>query len=351
MALTTVHSGKEARLFIAQETAFGTPKADDTAWAADNADGVIALQLVGDPSPVDVGGVIRDSTIRSHGQRVKKNTDIYISRDGAIFTMPFEVIPTLDDIDFLIYTVMQDIESESDAGTYERIFTIDRDTTQPDFGANGGKFLTVTLDDPIASENDQLTSAIISELTLSSDPGTNGGRMTASGTFFSGFDYSHDNNLAPGASIVPDTHYFNHSLLQTKTIGGTAVVVNSWSLTINNNAQRVGSDTIGDAQSYAIGVPEYTITGELNVKYDSETKDMLDTFLAGTDTLIVLNYGSASSEGFLQFTINASFTGHTKDFGGDAGMFLSIPFEGVDDGTNDALKIEMDNSLNRAWIS
>ncbi len=77
---------------------------------------------------------------------------------------------------------------------------------------------------------------------------------------------------------------------------------------------------------------------------------MLDTFLAGTDTVIILNYGSDSSEGFLQFTINASFTGHTKNFGGDAGMFLTIPFEAVDDGTNDALKIEMENSLNRAWL-
>jgi hypothetical protein len=354
MALTTVHSGKQARLFIAQQTAIGTAVSDAVAWATGNTDGVITLQPTGDLSPADLGGVVRNSEIRAHGQRVKKHTDVFVSQEGSITTMPFEVLPTRHDIDWLVYGVMQDIESEAASGTFAKIFTIDRDTTQPDFGAlsdlTGGLLMTVTLDDPIASENDQLKSAIISELTLSSDPGNYGGRLVASGTFFSGFALDHDNNLAPATTILPDTDYFNHSNLTTKSIAGTAVVVNSWSITVNNNAQRVGSDATGDAQSYAIGIPEYSITGEFAIKYDSVTKDQVNAFLAGDDVLLKFEYGSATADGSLVVECNAAYTGHVKEFGGDAGMFLTIPFEAVDDVTNDALKISIENGQDRAWI-
>ena len=356
MALTTVHSGKQARLFIAQEDTFGTARSDATAWATGNQDGVICLQPTGDLSPADLGGVVRNSEIRAHGQRVKKHTDVFVSQDGAFVTMPFEVLPTRHDIDFLLMGVMQDIESEAASGTFAKVFSLDRDTTQPDFGAissayNEGLLMTVTLDDPIASENDQLKSAIISELTLSSDPGNYGGRLVASGNFYSGFSLSHDNNLAPASTVVPDIDYYNHSLLTTKTIVSAETVVNSWSITINNNAQRIGSSSTGNAQSYAIGVPEYSVTGEMAIKYDSTTKDVVDDFLSGTDRLITLGYGSAGSDGNLLIKCNAVYTGHVKEFGGDSGMFLTIPFEAVDDGTNDALQVTVENGLDRAWTS
>ena len=358
MALTTVHSGKQARLFIAQEDTFGTARSDDTAWGTGNQDGVICLQPTGDLSPADLGGVVRNSEIRAHGQRVKKHTDVFVSQDGAFVTMPFEVLPTRHDIDFLLMGVMQDIESEAASGTFKKIFSLDRDTTQPDFGAisgsyNSGLLMTVTLDDPIASENDQLTSAIISELTLSSDPGNYGGRLVASGNFYSGFSLDHDNNLAPASTIVPDTDYYNHSLLTTKSIvsdgGASGMVVNSWSITINNNAQRIGSSSTGNAQSYAIGVPEYSVTGEMSIKYDSTTRDEINDFLSGQDNVITFGYGSADSDGNLLIKCNAIYTGHVKEFGGDSGMFLTIPFEAVDDGTNDALQVTVENNLDRAW--
>ena len=359
MALTTVHSGKQARLFIAQEDTFGTARSDAAAWATNNQDGVICLQPTGDLSPADLGGVVRNSEIRAHGQRVKKHTDIFVSQNGSFATMPFEVLPTRHDLDFLLMGVMQDIESEEASGTFSKLFTINRDTTQPDFGAissayDEGLLMTVTLDDPIASENDQLTSAIISELTLSSDPGNYGGRLVASGNFYSGFSLDHDNNLAPASSIIPDTDYYNHSLLTTKAIESAALgVVNSFSITINNNAQRVGSSTTGNAESYAIGIPEYSITGEMSLKYDSTTKDMVNDFLSGTDRLISLGYGSGTADGSLLIKVNAIYTGHVKEFGGDSGMFLTIPFEAVDNlaDSHNALEIQMANSLDRAWTS
>lgn len=356
MALTTVHSGKQARLFIAQEATFGTAVSDATDWGTGNQDGVICLQPTGDLSPADLGGVVRNSEIRAHGQRVKKHTDVFVSQDGSFTTMPFEVLPTRHDLDFLLMGVMQDIESEAASGTFSKVFSIDRDTTQPDFGAidgayNEGLLMTVTLDDPIASENDKLTSAIISELTLSSDPGNYGGRLVASGNFYSGFALDHDDNLAPASTIIPDTDYYNHSLLTSKMLASAVLgVVNSWSITVNNNAQRVGSGSTGDAQSYAIGIPEYSITGEMSIKYDSTTKDMVNDFLAGTDRLITLGYGSGTDDGSLLIKCNAVYTGHVKEFGGDSGMFLTIPFEAVDDGSNDALQVTMANGLDRAWI-
>lgn len=347
-----VYSPKQTRLFIAEEATFGTAVTDATAWADSNTDGVVMLKLVDTPTFPDFSGMTRDSSIRSHGQLVKKHTDVFVSRDASgnplgEFTMGFDVICTEHDIDILL--AMCNITTVEAATTpFQKTFTLDKSTTQPDFGANAGQFHTVTLEDPLASENDVLTSAIIKTLTLSSVAGTNGGRLSASGTFYSGFSWT-QSNLAPATTVVPDTDYYDHVLIQTKTLNALDLILESWTLTIETNCKRIGNNTSGNAETYSLGVPEFPVTGSISAKYDSKTKDAIDDFIAGTDRAFEILYGTAGADGGLNIKANVVHTGPTKEYGNEAGMFVTMPFETVDDGTNAALLITQTNTQDRGW--
>lgn len=345
-----VHSGKEARLWVGEEATFGTAVTDVTAWAAGNTDGATMLQNDGDLSPVDFSEVFRDESIRAHGQRVKKHTDVFVATDGSgapigKFMLPFNAIPSRHDVDVLIYACLQDVESEATATPFAKVFTWNRDTTQPSFNGDAGFFCTVTQESPIASENDVLTSSIINSITLSSESGS---RLKASGTFLSGHSWTQSNG-APLVTVIPDTDYFMHNLMTTKTLNAKDLVVAGWDITFDNLANRVGSTATGNSQSFVIGVPEYLASGNLLVKYDANSKDVIDDFVSGTDRALVIAWGSAATDGELKFELNVNHPAPAADFANDLGMMINLPFVCVDDGTNDAVKISISNAQDRGW--
>ncbi len=51
----------------------------------------------------------------------------------------------------------------------------------------------------------------------------------------------------------------------------------------------------------------------------------------------------------LAFDINAIYTGNGKDFGNEAGVFVDLPFEGVDHSTNEAIEVLCANATDRSW--
>ena len=58
-------------------------------------------------------------------------------------------------------------------------------------------------------------------------------------------------------------------------------IIDSFSITLNNKAVRLGCDPLGDAQSYALGGAEgYEVTGTLNVLYDDNSDGFLTNSLA-----------------------------------------------------------------------
>jgi len=51
------------------------------------------------------------------------------------------------------------------------------------------------------------------------------------------------------------------------------------------------------------------------------------------------------------YGINRSNTAWIRKglIGGDAGVFVTLPFQGVDDGTNEAIEVKIANATDRAW--
>lgn len=346
MASTNVHAASDFRVAIANETTFGT---------ANTTQGEFYELHITDNAQVDWGGLIRESVKRSNGKRVKDNKDVFVQTAGGTYTVSVSGVLTDNTADLLLYGAIQDLDSEDASTPFTKIFELDASTTQPDFGADGGKFYTMLLSNPASGENIQLKSMVISSLTINGSAGDAGGRATFTATFFTGFPPTYAATATAASWVAPTTDYYIFQQASAKTVGGAAMVVNSFSFTVENGATRVGFDSSGHPETYALGLGDgYAVTGEMSVKYDANSKDFVDTFIANptagsAEDAIVMEFGTSGADGHLKFDVNALYTGNSLDFGNEAGVFVSLPFEGVDDGTNEAIEVTISNAIDRAW--
>tara|TARA_Y100001972_G_scaffold128512_1_gene189874 strand:+ start:59 stop:1102 length:1044 start_codon:yes stop_codon:yes gene_type:complete len=180
-------------------------------------------------------------------------------------------------------------------------------------------------DSGIRNADHRLHSAVLQNLTLSMDMGTDAGRLRASGQFMSGYSPLINDSGATGVSTPSN---FEKSLFDcdTRTVGSfTTVTTKAFSITISNPATRVGfQGASGNCDGYVRG-GAIDITGSINVKYDGDTEDLLEAnYLggAGNTLRILVEEGSGFS-----FDIPAArLTGFNKDYAED-GMFVELPFK------------------------
>jgi len=350
-----VYASTEFRFAIAEEATFGTAIVVPTADASYNE------LCITEPPQIDWGNLITDRAKKADGSRVSMVTDNFVSKAGTDFTVSVSGIATDETIDFLIYGVMQDLVSEATSTPFLKTFEWDESSGSVDFSANAGKLYTLVGYDPDGASW-QLRSAFLRELTLTADPGTNGGRLSYTATFMSGFIPT-----VSGVTTVPTnwnniaqagTAFYPFQTLATKTLDGNDIVLGSMSLTFNNSGTRVGYDSSGEPQNYIIGSggDNLSLTGEIVTKYDSNSAGALTAFLlnpandAQASIPLVITWGDGSSDGTVSFTINPVFTGNAKDFGNDAGVFVNLPFMGVGLGSgNEAIVVTIANAKDRSW--
>jgi len=338
-----VYAPSQFRLAIAEETTFGTPNTTQSAF--------YELDILSPTQPDMASGVVEDVRKRADGKRVMSHTDTYRASTGGLYVIPFECIVTNVTADLLIYGVMQDIVSEEVGTPFQKIFEFDPNTTGPDFSANAGKFFTVLGADP--AEPWRATSCVLRNVTFSSNPGTNGGRLTASGEFVTGFDIVIAAVTATPASWVsPGVGYFPFQVYTACTVGGAAMVPYSYSVTFNNGAVRVGH-AAGVAQTYHM--PLFECNAELTAKLDANTVDLIDGYrlnpAAGSaETTVIMSWGGTGVTGFLSFVMNAIYTApNSRDFGAESGVGVTLAFQAVDDGSNEAIEVFMASGVDRAW--
>ena len=345
-ASTNVYSSKDYRVGIAQETAMGTANTTQAQF--------YELDITESPQ-LDWGGVIRESVKRSNAKRVKDYRDVYVATAGGSYTVSISGVLTDTTADLLFYGCMQDLVSEGGSSPFTKTFEWDADTTQPDFGGDAGKYFTMLLASPAAQESVQLKSCVIQSLTVSGDPGSNGGRLSYTAVFYTGYAPTYNSTATTSSWVAPATDYYVFQSAATKSVAGNDIVAGSFSFTWENGAVRVGYDSSGNPETYAMGLGDgYVFTGEVAAKYDANTKDLVDTWLtnptAGSaEHQVIFEWGSSGADGHLKFLVNAIYTGNTLDFGNEAGVFVSLPFEGVDDGTNEAVEVIISNATDRSW--
>ena len=147
--------------------------------------------------------------------------------------------------------------------------------------------------------------------------------LLEAGTSNTGYAPIIKNSGVTGAATASD---FEKSIFDfasgALTVGSHAVTCTDFTMTITNEANRVGfQGTSAETDGYVRG-GLFDISGSITVKYDANMADALSTdWKANTAYALALNDGA-------NFDISipsARMTGHNLDFA-DEGMFVEIPF-------------------------
>ena len=355
MASSTVRIPSNSILGVLSEQTSGTPQ---TASATD-AGAYNRLNVAEANAPVY--NVIRESRLTSGAGSVKNLDDTFTSNAGGTAEIEFEMPATPKLLPHFLNSVTQ-----NGSGTTDYEFKV-RDTNRNSVPL-GSALSSITApylftlayleNQNEATAGIKLTGCIVRELTLSWQAGSNGNNMMVGGVIMSGVTVggastsNRATTYTPSNWVDPTLAYYNGSELATKTIDvGVAnnrdLVINSFSLTINNNAQRYGADSSGDAQGYML--PEYTVTGNMSVKSDGNSPfvngGFLDDFIAGEKSSLNLRWGSSfASDGDLQITGECQYSGQ-PDLQLDDAIFVNLPFEfGMDGTVTDAFKVQLYSS-------
>ena len=177
-----------------------------------------------------------------------------------------------------------------------------------------------------------------------------------SGNYFSGFSSPLSTGTVleqtfDGTWVEPDAGvFFNMGSLSTKQLAVEGadqdIILKSFTLNITNGVNRVGSNTNGDAEGYAF--PEYVVTGDITVKYDSEISlsaadNVLQSFLDGNTGTLALKFGdgTVSSVSEMNILAEVQYTGDPTQDISESGIFWTIPFECVQNSSTEALKISL----------
>ena len=321
----TVYSGKQFESYISlQSDALGTNDVSGTLYK-------IRTPEINDID-TSAGSIFADA-VRS-GQRVQRPTDHIATYKGGVFRWSFSdyAIENEAALQLLLQLVSEDT---SPSGTVA--ITGNQGTVAYEEGETTGEYACVVVSSPDADEDRLMHSSILETLTLTLNPTVNGGRLTASGTFFSGYQpvIGTEGTSANATAVDYTKGFFDCT---TMSIGGDDVVINNFEVTISNPAQRVGYKTVNsvshEPSAYMRG-GMIEVTGTLSALLDDNVTDTIDDFRDGTSVNISIGDGSA-----IDFDIpTAKYTGYTHT-NTDSGVFIDLPFKGTADGSGALITIK-----------
>ena len=319
---TSVYSPKQFSLYLAiQDENMGT--------AETTAGDFVKLDVVNVTDVDWVGGLVQDRTLRS-GQQVFHPKDHYVSEKGASKELSFEWVVSGE----LGLQKLLQLISEDTSPTGTVTTAGNRTPAVYAHGAGTGEYATLIISNPYAAEDRTYHSAVLTSLTLSMDAGNNGGRLVASGTFYTGYTATIGTSTTTDSGTASETAFVKTLYDCTTKNCGTAssevdLVCRSFEFTINYPAVRIGyQGGSGECEGYSRS-GQYSANGNMSVKYDANSKVVLTDMLAGSEKSINFGDGSAINFDFLQVV----YTGYALNFDEEAGTFVDIPFECVAEGS------------------
>ena len=320
----TVYSGKQFESYVSlQSDALGT----------NDVSGTLYKLRTPEVNDIDYSAGSTFADVIRTGQRVQRPTDHIAVFKGGTFTWSFSdyVVESETLLQLLLQLVTEDTSPSVSAE-----MTGNQATVVYEQGASTGEYACVVISSPDADKDKLMFSSILQELTLSMNPTANGGRLTASGVFWSGYQpvIGTEGTSANATAADYSEGFFDCT---TMTIGGDNVVLNNFDVTISNPATRVGYETVNSIEaepsSYMRG-GMIEVTGNVSAKLDDNVTDTIADFTAGTSVNISIGDGSA-----IDFDIpTAKYTGysHTST---DSGVFIDLPFMGTADGSGALITI------------
>ena len=309
--------------------------------------------------------ILRESRLLSGRGSVKNAADTVVNTRGGTITMPFDMLATPRTLAQHALLVGQ--ESATSGSTVHEM-EIDGSSNADSIGGTISSGIPHSCNlayYPAAGEGIKVAGGVCSDLTIAGDVGANSGLVSISGNYFSGFSAPVSTSTVleqtfDGTWVAAETTYYNVLDADTRTLDveGNATqtfIMKAFSFNIANGVNRVGFDTNGNAEAYVF--PEYAVTGSLTIKYDSEfdygeDNNVIQDFLDG-DTLslaIKIGDGTVSSEGEMNIAAEIQYTGDPGQDLSESGVFHTLEFECVQNGSTEAFKLEsFKNEAVTAW--
>lgn len=132
------------------------------------------------------------------------------------------------------------------------------------------------LTSPANSTHMIFPGCLVSNFTMTADNGTDSGRYKWTATLVSGTVPTLDNTGSIGGSKYSNsTDCFFHSS-SNHLVKGLEVVMNSWTVTLDNPVIGVGAKSTGYEQM--VRGTEFAVTFDTQIKYDGNTKNLVQNF-------------------------------------------------------------------------
>ena len=314
----TVYGSKQYEAFLSLQTDnLGT----------NDVSGTLYKLRVPEVNDIDFSAGFQTADVERTGQRVLRPTDHIQVYKGGSFTWAFDNL--IVENEALLQLLLQLVSEDSSPAATAQILG-SQGTVAYEQGAATGEYACLVLSSPDADKDRLMHSAILQELTLSMNPANNGGLLTASGTFWSGYQpvIGAEGTSANATAVDWSKGFFDCT---TSQLGGDDVVINNFELSISNPATRIGYETVnsiaGEPCAYMRG-GQISVTGTVGVKLDDNVAQILtEDFLIGNSANISIGDGSS-----IDFDIpTAKYTGHTHT-NIDGAVFVDLPFMGTADG-------------------
>ena len=332
------YSGNQWLVYIGQHAA-------NQGIYTQNSDAALYRMNLESVNDIDFSAGVTQEFLPRTGQKVYRETDVFTTQNGGTYTWSFDWLVDSEEILQLLLRSAMEVDGAtgliSIAGDIGHSTQYTYDQAAPDFS------LQVSLVSPDASETRLLHSAVVTELTLSMDAGTNGGRLRASGTIWSGYRPTVGTNAVTDGSTASNSDFpfgiFDCHAIEVAT---TQITCKSFSVTIAYPATRVGFRVANsiDAEPEDYIRDRVDITGSISVKMDDTSVAQLPFWFAGTSKSILVGDegtagGGSSTDIFFEIP-QAKYTGHNVDLGSEGGVFIELPFQGSATGSQKLLNVK-----------
>ena len=192
--------------------------------------------------------------------------------------------------------------------------------------------------DSANQRNLELPGMVVTNLVISADTGTEGGRYKFSATLQSGVVP----DLDDATDNIESTSYLNTTDIVLSSASGikvfnTDVVMQSFSLTIDSPAIFSGFTSTG-YQSVTRGA-ETSVTADTTIKYDGNTKDFIHSFDTQTAALSGNMFVITNNNAYGMDMQNGVFTNVAYNEGDI--MMLDCSVKSVDDGTDALITFDL----------
>ena len=178
---------------------------------------------------------------------------------------------------------------------------------------------------------------VVTNLAISSDAGTEGGRYKFSATLQSGKVPDLASTAAAGSTVYANTTTSVLSAASGVKVYNTDAVINSFTTTIDYPAVFTGVTSTG-YEVVSRGL-ECSVTHDCQVKYDGNTKGLVNSFDTQTAAMAENSFIIVNNGAFGVDTANAVLT-NVAYSEGDI-MMLDVSFKAVDDGSDELLIIDI----------